>query len=135
MEIMASTQLIGKLAEETPPLMGEIFGTLGLILALAFIVQSLTEALFGRVMDHFPVLQAYKWTLVYLAVAVGIVGSFVYQFDFMFLLGRFAGSPVDKTIYGIVITGISIGMGASYVHQLISKFFPPRAGSGSQSWG
>lgn len=135
MEIVAKMSLISRLAEETPAWTGEVFGTLLLILALAFIVQSLTEALFGRVMDHFPVLQPFKWALVYLAVVVGILGSFVYQFDFMYLLGRFADSPLDKTNYGMVITGISIGMGASYIHQLISKFFPPKAGSGTQSWG
>ena len=105
---------------------GEIFGTLGIIMGLAYLVETLVEALFGRIVDHFPALQPYKWTLVYIAVAVGIVGAFVYKFDLIFLLAGFSESPVPMTTYGIVITGVSIGMGAAYIHQFISKFFPAK---------
>lgn len=107
-------------------LVGQVMGTLVLIFAMAFLVETLVEALFGRIVANIPVLGPYLWLTVYLAVGVGILGAFVYQFDLIFLLGNFVESPVEKTIFGIVITGIAIGMGASYVHQFISKFFPSK---------
>ncbi len=107
-------------------MVGEILGNLALILAIAFLVETLVEALFGRVIDNVPKLSKFRWLLVYLAVAAGIVGAFVYQFDLLYILGRFVESPVKITSYGLVITGISIGMGASYIHQFISKFFPTK---------
>lgn len=105
---------------------GEIFGTLTVILALSFVVETLVEALFGRLADHVPALGPYKWALIYLAVVAGIGGAWVYRFDLLALLGQFTGAPVGSTPYGITLTGISIGMGAAYIHQFISKFFPKR---------
>ena len=106
-----------------------VLGALVLITALAFICETIVEALFGRIIDHFPILTPYKWVTVYIAVIVGIVGAFVYKFDILFLLGLFVESPVEITNFGITITGISIGMGASYIHQIISKFFPSSDGA------
>jgi len=103
-----------------------VLGVLAVILALAFLVETLIEALFGRIVDHFPVLQPYKWTLIYFAVVAGIIGAFVYQFDLLYLLFMFMGIPGQVMTYGIVITGIAIGMGAGYIHQFISKFFPTK---------
>lgn len=105
---------------------GEIFGTLTLLLLLAFMCETLVEALFGRIVDHIPALQPYKWALIYFAVAAGIGGAFVYQFDLIYLAGRFVESPVEKTTFGVVITGIAIGMGAGYIHQMISTYFPSK---------
>lgn len=106
---------------------GEIFGKLALILALAFLVETLVEAVFGRLIDNIPKLSKFRWMLVYLAVAAGVSGAFVYQFDLIYILGQFVESPIKITPYGLVITGISIGMGAAYIHQFISKFFPTKS--------
>jgi len=107
-------------------MVGEIFGTLVVIIAVAFLVETLVEALFGRVVDHIPVLKPYKWALFYVAVAVGILGAFVYQFDLIYLLAKAMETPILKTEFGITITGIAIGMGSVYIHQFISKFFPSK---------
>lgn len=107
-------------------MVGEVFGTLALILAVAFLVETLVEAVIGRIMDKVPALTPYKWTLIYFAIAAGIGGAFVYQFDLLYLLGQFVESSVGVTTYGLVITGIAIGMGAGYIHQFISKFFPAK---------
>lgn len=101
-----------------------ILGTLAVIGALAFLVETLVEAVFGRLADQIPVLQPYKWTLIYFAVLVGIVGAFVYQFDLLYLLAQFVGSPVAHNGFGTAITGIAIGMGAGYIHQFVSQYFP-----------
>jgi hypothetical protein len=105
---------------------GEVMGTLGVILLLAFLVETLVEALFGRIVDHVPVLQPYKWALVYLAVAAGVAGAWVYQFDVIYLAGQVVETPVKPTAFGVIVTGVSIGMGASYIHQLIGTYFPAR---------
>ncbi len=110
--------------------LGQILGTLAVIGALAFLVETLIEAIFGRLADQIPALQPYKWTMIYLAVIVGVVGAFVYQFDLLYLLAQFVGSPVTHNGFGTAITGISIGMGAGYIHQFISKFFPTDGADG-----
>lgn len=102
---------------------GQILGTATLIFLLAFMVETLVEAVFGKLFANIPVLKPYSWTLFYIAVAAGVGGAFVYQFDFVYLLSQFVEAPVAQTPYGIAITGVSIGMGATYVHDLIQKFF------------
>ncbi|MAT45353.1 MAG: hypothetical protein CL609_23740 [Anaerolineaceae bacterium] len=104
-----------------------IFGALAVIIALAFLVETLVEALFGRIADQIPTLAVYKWLLIYIAVLVGVLGAFVYQFDLIYLLSIYMLSPVPKTMFGIVITGVSIGMGAGYLHQFVSKYFPQQS--------
>lgn len=108
--------------------MDSIFGVLGVILGLAYLIETLVEAIFGRVVDHVTVLQPFKWTLVYVAVGVGVIGAFIYQYDLIYLLSQFMGVPVEKTGFGITITGVGIGMGAAYIHQFVSKFFPAKNG-------
>lgn len=105
-------------------MVGDILGVLVLIFAAAFMAETLTEAVFGKIVSNIPKLGPYRWTLYYVAVAVGIWLAFEYRFDLLYLLGMFVESPVEKTNLGITLTGISIGSGASYIHQFVSKFFP-----------
>lgn len=104
----------------------KIAGPLVLITAFAFLAETLVEALFGRIADHVPVLTPWKWTLVYLSVSVGILGAFNWQFDLIQLLGQSVGIEVGISTLGLVTTGVGIGMGAAYIHQFISKFFPSK---------
>lgn len=107
-----------------------IMGTLAVIGLLAFMVETLVEAIIGRPIEYIPKLKPYKMLiLTYVAVVVGIAGAFVYKFDILYLLGGFVESPIPKTGFGIAITGISIGMGAAYFHQLVSKFFAAKPGA------
>ncbi len=102
----------------------QITGTLGVILLLAFLVETLVEALFGRIVDHIPAIQPYKWALIYVAVAAGIAGAWVYQFDVLYLAAQFMDVSLTVTPFGVTITGIAVGMGAGYIHQIISTYFP-----------
>lgn len=96
---------------------------LGVILLLAFLVESLVEYLFGPVFDKIPKLTKAKWSLMYIAMAVGIAGAFVYSFDLLYLLGQFLGVEISLTPYGIVLTGMAIGRGSNYLHDILTKFF------------
>lgn len=106
----------------------QVLATLLVIFALSYLVETLVEALFGRPIDLFKKLTPYKaLILTYLAVAFGVIGAFIYRFDLLYFLGTLVGAPIMTTTFGIVITGIAIGMGSAYVHQFVSKYFPKSA--------
>lgn len=100
-----------------------ILGYLGIILALAFLTETLVEFLFSDLFLQFPKLASYKWTQKYIAVIVGIGGAFIYQFDLLYLLADFFGVPLVHSAFGIVMTGIGIGKGSNYLHDFIMRFF------------
>ena len=104
-------------------------GVLAIILALAFLVETLTEAIFGPLFDKIPALTPHKWALMYIALVIGVIGAFVYKFDLLSILSQFVEMkpPFEPGPFGMVITGLSIGKGSNYIHQIISKFFPAKA--------
>lgn len=116
----------------TPELLVQLIsaslGVLIVILALSFLVETLTEWIFGTIFDRVPALAPYKWALMYVAIAIGILGAFVYRFDLLAILGDAVGSTpkVEVTWYGIIITGGAIGKGSNYLHDFIVKHFPPK---------
>jgi hypothetical protein len=102
------------------------FAVLVLVFFLALIVESLTEYFFGRVFDKIPALTGYKWALMYVAAVVGVLGAWVYQFDLIALLAAYVGAPIQllvPTPMGIVLTGLAIGRGSSFIHDLVTQFF------------
>jgi hypothetical protein len=107
-------------------MIGDVFGALATIAVSAYIVETLVEAFFGRIVSNVPKVAPYKWLTYYIAIAVGVAMALVYSFDLIYLAAKFSESPVEVTKFGIVITGFSIGSGASYIHQIISKFFPAK---------
>jgi len=100
-----------------------VLAILGVVFLLAFLVEALVEYLFGQLCEHTPVLKPYQWALIYVSAAVGVVGAFVYQFDLLSLLGVFLGADIPITPFGILLTGLSIGRGASFLHDAVQKFF------------
>ncbi len=111
-----------------------------IILFLAFLAETLTELLFGTVANLlesiWPKLEAvlerpkFRTAMIQLfAIGVGIAGAFIYRFDVIYLLGQylqeFSGTPllIPLTDFGIVITGVAIGKGSNYIHDLIKRFF------------
>jgi hypothetical protein len=113
-----------------------VLSTLGVVLLMAFLVETLVEAVFGTaaawVVGFFPSLEGqmgyFKTPVVQtVAFGAGIVGAFLYQFDVIYLLGGFLNAPgVLLTSYGMIATGLAIGKGSNYIHQLISQFFPAK---------
>jgi len=109
--------------EEPVELDVAILGYLGIILALAFLTETLVEFLFSDLFLKFPKLKEYTWTQKYIAVIVGVVGAFIYQFDLLHLLADFFGVSLIHSPFGIVFTGIGIGKGSNYIHDFIMRFF------------
>jgi len=105
-----------------------VLAVLAVIFLLAFMVETLTEFLFGDLFNKVPALVAYKWTIKYIAVAVGVGGAWVYQFDLVNLLSQYVDAGLPASPFGVVLTGIAIGKGSNYIHQLIAQFFPAKAG-------
>jgi hypothetical protein len=109
---------------------GGVLIVLGVIFLLAYLIESLVESLVGEPFNHVPEEWAkFKWMLRYVAVAVGVTGAFVFQFDLLYICGQFLASvvgdasTVPATPFGIAITGAAIGQGASYLHDAISRYF------------
>ena len=101
----------------------QVLGTIGVILLLAFLVESLTEYLFGAACEHIPALKPFSWCLMYVAAAVGVGGAFVYGFDLLVLAGQFFEQPIQSNPFGVAITGLAIGRGANYIHDIFKRFF------------
>lgn len=108
---------------------GQIVGIISVLTMFSFLVETTVEALIGKPIDEFPKVAKYKkYILTYLAVAIGIYGAFVYNFDLIYLFAMQLQETLGQTIMiassplGIVMSGISIGMGSSYLHDLIDKF-------------
>ncbi len=110
-----------------------------IILFLAFLAETLTELVFGTVANLlesiWPKLEAvlerpkFRASMIQLfAIGVGIAGAFIYRFDVIYLLGQylqeFAGAQllIPITVFGIVITGVAIGKGSNYIHDLWKRF-------------
>lgn len=91
-----------------------------LALALAFMAESSVEYVFGTAFAKFPKLAAWSWTLMYVALGVGVALAFLYRLD---LLSLILGEPAS--VQGIALTGVAIGRGANFVHDLVSRYILP----------
>ena len=95
-----------------------VLGILAIIFLLSFLVEAMVEYIFGKLFDHVPVLVPYKWLLQYVAL-----GAFIYKFDVISLLSIWLETPIEIHPFGITITGLAIGRGSNFIHDLIKKFF------------
>ena len=95
--------------------------SLMIIFILAFLIESLVEAVLGTPFDKIEKLKPYKWTLMYIALLAGIIGAFVYRFDLLFILGGYIGARIEQTSFGIALTGLAIGRGSNYLHDLVTN--------------
>ncbi|MBI4301757.1 MAG: hypothetical protein HY664_04040 [Chloroflexi bacterium] len=86
---------------------------LGLILALAFLAESLTEYLFADLLVSIKVDTKY---LKYVAALVGVALALAYGLDA--IQEFFAVSPGLPHL-GQVLTGLILGRGANYTHDFI----------------
>jgi hypothetical protein len=109
----------------------DIVKYVGVIFALGFLTESMVEYIFGKPMDRYERLKPHRWMLMYLSAAVGVGLSWFYQLDLIALI--FEGSP---TWVGVVLTGLSIGRGANYLHQFVSTYLDKTLKPlGDNPWG
>lgn len=97
--------------------------TLAVILFVAFITESLVEAVAAPLFDNVPGLKNYKPYQLYVAMLVGVLAAFLYRFDLIAILADYAGAAVPVTPFGLAVTGLAIGRGAGFVHDIMTKFF------------
>lgn len=107
-----------------------VFSVFGLILFVSFLIEAIVEAVFGQVFDRVPKLAPFKWLLMYVAYGVGILGAFIFRFDLIYLVAKFLeiGSlsayfdmpDVRVTVFGMVLTGLAIGRGSNFLHDVFS---------------
>ena len=97
---------------------------LAIVLFIAFLIETLVEFVTSPIFDKIPVLTPHKWVVMYVAIAVAVFASFLYRLDLVFMLAQFLGvESIPETIYGTAITGVAIGKGSNYLHDLFKKFF------------
>ena len=89
------------------------------VMALAFLAESLTEYLFAAPLSaaHLP-----ADLIRYVAVAAGVLLAWTYNIDMTRdVLGL---SPRPETL-GVILTGVVLGRGASYVHDFYQSYLRP----------
>jgi len=106
------------------------FALLAITFALAFLAESLVEYIFGTLFDKLPALAPYKWTLMYVALVVGVGMAFFYGLDLIALISQEAGGQVGASWLGILLTGLVVGRGSNFLHEFVSKYLkkPDAAG-------
>jgi hypothetical protein len=105
-----------------------VLGTIGVIFLLAFLVESLVEAAIGGWVSLLAKLQPYRaMILLYVAFVVGVAGAFVYGFDLVHTVSVWLNAPVVVHPFGIALTGLAIGRGSHFIHDLYKTFIakPP----------
>ncbi len=124
--------MVANIPELVLSLAGLVGVLFGVILFLAFVIETVVEAFFAPVFNFFPRLQKYKPAQMYVAIALGVTGAFLFQFDILYLVGsllaRLVGieNPIRITWFGILLTGVSTGMGSAYIHRFVSKIAPAK---------
>ena len=99
---------------------------LGVVFLLAFLTESLTEYIFGTAFEKFAVMKPYKWALMYVSAAVGVGLAFWYQLDLISLLAGALHEQIAVTPVGHILTGLGIGRGANWLHQVVREYFPAK---------
>ena len=103
---------------------------------LAFLIESGVEYILGTPMDKIKVLAPFKWLLMYVAMAAGTGLCFYYKVDLVALLPTWLAELTKNnadylpTPVGMILSGLAIGRGSNYLHQLMSKFFPVKPTEG-----
>lgn len=132
---MASLDLILQVLVVIGGTLGVIFG---IVFVLALVIQTATEFLFGKIegilISIFPGLAGFleearlrEGLIALVTCGLGILAAFLYDLDLVYFVAELfsviaeAENPFAITIFGTALTGIMIGMGASYLHELIIK--------------
>lgn len=86
------------------------------ILALAFLSESLTEYFFGDLLSALGIPTSY---LKYIAALVGVALALLYGLD---ALRDFFSLSARLPLVGEVLTGLILGRGANYVHDFYRQY-------------
>ncbi len=105
-----------------------------LILFLAYFVQSLVEAALGEPFGLIHNQNFLKWKpiiLRYVAMLVGVGLSFHYSLDLINIVWTLLSESINLAVpiitaswVGYLLTGLGIGQGAIWLHELVKKILP-----------
>jgi hypothetical protein len=100
-----------------------VISLFGITFIVAFFVETLIEFIFGKLFDHIAALKPYKWMQMYLAIAAAIGLAFFYRLDLLYFIGVYLKVDwqpfADTSVVGLIISGIAIGKGSNYLHDII----------------
>lgn len=117
--------------EELIKLLSSGAGVLFAALLFAGAVEAAVEYLFGVPFDKFPKLTEYKWTLGYIAVAIGILGAFLLKLDVIVAITDLvAEGTLQSNWLTLSVSGVLMGRGAEFVHRFFSTWIPSKLGKG-----
>ena len=97
----------------------------GVAFALAFLVEGFVEYAFGAPFDHIEKAKPFKWLLMYIALAIGVLLCLFYGLDLIvliaYVISLLAGGAVvwPTTTVGMILSGVVIGRGANYLHDFL----------------
>jgi hypothetical protein len=97
---------------------------------LSFLTESGVEYILGTPIDKVEKLKPYKWLLMYPPMILGVGLSYYYKLDLIALLPTWlaeltqASAEYIPTPVGMILSGLAIGRGSNYLHQVMSQFFP-----------
>jgi len=97
------------------------------ITALAFLSESLTEYLFAAPLSAAKLPAD---VIRYVAVAVGVLLAWTYNVD---MTREVLGLTPRPAALGVVLSGIVMGRGASYVHDFYQSYLRPSDDKGATS--
>lgn len=92
-----------------------------LILFLAFLAEGMTEYFARPILAWAGSVDTSPMWLRYIAMIVGVALAFGYRADLLLMVGF----PAVHPLVGIVLTGILIGRGSNYMHDLVDRYFQP----------
>lgn len=115
-----------------------VVGLVGIIFLLAFLTESLTEYLLGELFNlvHrlapdapwiLKIAAVQPTVLKYASAGVGVYLALgVFQLDLVYLLATVleVGEVIPQSNVGMILTGLSLGRGANFLHQIVSVYLP-----------
>lgn len=96
---------------------------------LAWLVESMTEFIFGKAVEYYESAARFRPLLAYVAMFFGIGLTVYYRIDLLSAMVDMirdmgfdgAGFVIQPSLVGYVISGMAVGRGANYINDLISR--------------
>lgn len=93
----------------------------------SFLIESTVEFLFGVVIDLWSSLDWLRKILPLIPLPLAIGAMFVYHIDLISTLVNLLPEQTwSVTPLGTIATGIMVGRGAVYLHQILNTYFPKK---------
>lgn len=92
----------------------------GFLVLLATLVEGIVEYFIAPLFDVY--LPRYKFLLMYVAVLLAVAFTLFYRLDMIAALAGLFNVEIANTVFGQIVTGVVLGRGSNYLHQIITKY-------------